>query len=114
MRIEGTDVLALLSADGSVSVLTDKLAGWELDQPYVQGQFSASGGVAAITLGDTTKPTELGVVDRHGRVKIITDLNRYCMILCGFATVEEHTVKSSFDQREIQYWVMRPPNFDQH
>jgi acylaminoacyl-peptidase len=108
----GNSVLALLSADGSVSVLTDKLAGWELDQPYVLGQFSASGGVAAITLGDTTKPTELGVVDRHGQVKMITDLNRSLHDSVRFATVEERTLKSSFDQREIQYWVMRPPNFD--
>ena len=108
----GKSVLALLSANGSVSVLTDKLAGWELDQPYVLGQFSTSGGVAAITMGNTTKPTELGVVDRHGQVKTITDLNRSLHDSVGLATVEEHTLKSSVDQREIQYWIMRPPNFD--
>ena len=108
----GQAVLALLSKDGSVSVLTDKLAGWELDQPYVMGQFSASAGVAAVTLGDTTNPTELGVVDRHGRTRTITDLNRALHDTVRLATVEEHTVESSFDQRQIQYWVMRPPNFD--
>lgn len=108
----GQAVLALLSAEGSVSVLTEKLGGWELDQPYVQGQFSASAGVVAITIGDTTKPTELGVVDRRGKVKIITDLNRSLHDSVQLATVEEHSVKSSVDQREIQYWVMRPPNFD--
>ena len=108
----GKSVLALLSADGSVSVLTDKLSGWELDQPYVQGQFSASAGVAAITVGDTTKPSELGVVDRQGRVQTITDFNRPLHDSVQLATVEEHIVKSSVDQREIQYWIMRPPNFD--
>ena len=108
----GKTILAMLSTDGSVSVLTDKLSGWELDQPYVQGQFSASGGVAAVTLGGATKPTELGVVDRHGRVTTITDLNRVLHDSVRLSTVEEHSVKSSFDQREIQYWIMRPPNFD--
>lgn len=108
----GQNVLALLAADGSVSVLTDKLSGWELDQPYVQGQFSASAGVAAVTLGDTITPTELGVVDRQGRVQMITDFNRSLHDSVQLATVEEHIVKSSVDQREIQYWVMRPPNFD--
>ena len=108
----GQNVLALLAADGSVSVLTDKLAGWELDQPYVQGQFSASAGVAAVTLGDTITPTELGVVDRQGRVQMITDFNRSLHDSVRLATVEERTVKSSVDQREIQYWIMRPPNFD--
>ena len=108
----GQNVLALLAADGSVSVLTDKLSGWELDQPYVQGQFSASAGVAAVTLGDTITPTELGVVDRQGRVQMITDFNRSLHNSVRLATVEERTVKSSVDQREIQYWIMRPPNFD--
>ena len=108
----GQNVVALLAADGSVSVLTDKLSGWELDQPYVQGQFSASAGVAAVTLGDTITPTELGVVDRQGRVQMITDFNRSLHDSVQLATVEEHIVKSSVDQREIQYWVMRPPNFD--
>ena len=108
----GQNVLALLAADGSVSVLTDKLSGWELDQPYVQGQFSTSAGVAAVTLGDTITPTELGVVDRQGRVQMITDFNRSLHDSVRLATVEERTVKSSVDQREIQYWIMRPPNFD--
>ena len=66
----------------------------------------------AITLGDTTKPTELGIIDRLGRVKVITHLNRLLHDTVRLATVEEHTVKSGFDKREIQYWVMRPPNFD--
>jgi acylaminoacyl-peptidase len=108
----GKEVLALLAEDGTVSKLSDELSGWELDQPYVMGQFSASAGVAAITLGDTTKPTELGVVDRHGRVKTITDLNRALHDSVQLASVKEHSVKSSFDQREIQYWVMLPPDFD--
>lgn len=109
----GKNILALLSGVGSISVLTDKLAGSELDQPYSgYSQFSASSGVAAITLGDTTKPTELGVIDRHGQAITITDLNRSLHNSVHLATVEEHTVKSSFDKREIQYWVMRPPNFD--
>ena len=108
----GKTVLALLSKDGAVSILSDKLSGWELDQPYVMGQFSASAGVAAITLGDTTKPSELGIIDRLGRVKTVTDFNRSLRDTVLLTTVEEHSVKSSFDKREIQYWVMRPPNFD--
>ena len=45
-------------------------------------------------------------------MKVITDLNRLLHDTVRLATVEEHTVKSGFDKREIQYWVMRPPNFD--
>jgi len=108
----GKEVLALLAADGSVSKLTDELSGWELDQPYVMGQFSASAGVAAITLGNGTKPTELGVVDGLGNVKTLTNLNHALHNSVRLAAPEEHIVKSSFDKREIQYWIMYPPDFD--
>lgn len=108
----GKNVLALLSRDGSVSLLTNELGGWELDQPYVQGQFSASAGVAAFTQGNSTTPTELAVVDLHGKVQTLTDLNHTLHKSVRFTAAQEHSVKSSFDQREIQYWVMLPPNFD--
>ncbi|MDC0068761.1 S9 family peptidase [Gammaproteobacteria bacterium] len=108
----GKNVLSLLSDDGSVSLVTDKLGGWELDQPYVQGQFSASSGVVAFTQGNSTTPTELAVVDLHGKVKTLTDLNKALHKYVRFTIADEHSVKSSFDQREIQYWIMRPPNFD--
>jgi len=108
----GREVLALLDEDGAVSKLTDELSGWELDQPYVQGQFSASAGVAAFTQGNATKPTELAVVDHDGNIKTLTDLNHSLHKSVRFASVEEHSVTSSFDQREIQFWVMRPPDFD--
>jgi len=109
---QGKSVLALLSANGSVSLLTDELGGWELDQPYVQGQFSASAGVVAFTQGNSTTPTELAVADRLGKVKTLTDLNHTLHKSVRFTPVQEHSVKSSFDQREIQYWVMLPPDFD--
>ena len=108
----GKNVLSLLSADGSVSLLTDELSGWELDQPYVQGQFSASSGVVAFTRGNATTPTELAVIDIDGKVKTLTDLNRALHGAVRFTATQEHSVKSSFDEREIQYWVMLPPDFD--
>ena len=108
----GKNVLSLLSADGSVSLLTDELSGWELDQPYVQGQFSASSGVVAFTRGNATTPTELAVIDIDGKVKTLTDLNQALHGAVRFTATQEHSVKSSFDEREIQYWVMLPPDFD--
>jgi len=108
----GRNVLALLSGDGSVSVLSDELGGWELDQPYVQGQFSAGGGLVAFTQGKATMPTELALVDRHGKVKTLTDLNHTLHKTVRFTGAQEYNVKSSFDQREIQYWLMLPPDFD--
>ena len=108
----GKLILALLSEDGSVTRLSDELSGWEMDQPYVAGKFSANGGVAAFTEGNATTPSELAVVDGLGRVRTLTDLNHALHEAVQFAAAEEHTVKSSIDKREIQYWIMYPPNFD--
>lgn len=108
----GKEVLALLAEDGTASMLSDELSGWELDQPYVMGQFSASAGVAAFTQGNSTTPTELAVVDRLGKVNTLTDFNRSLHKSVQLSTAQEYNVKSSFDKREIQYWVMLPPDFD--
>jgi len=108
----GKLILALLSEDGSVTRLSDELSGWEMDQPYVAGKFSANGGVAAFTEGNATTPSELAVVDGVGRVRTLTDLNHALHKAVQFAAAEEHTLKSSVDKREIQYWIMYPPNFD--
>ena len=108
----GKSSLALLSNDGSLSLLTDELSGWELDQPYVQGQFSTGAGVVAFTQGNSTTPTELAVIDNQGKVKTLTDLNRTLHESVNFSAAQEYRVRSSFDQREIQYWIMLPPNFD--
>jgi len=108
----GKSSLALLSNDGSLGLLTDELSGWELDQPYVQGQFSTGAGVVAFTQGNSTTPTELAVIDNQGKVKTLTDLNRTLHESVNFSAAQEYRVRSSFDQREIQYWIMLPPNFD--
>jgi len=108
----GRSVLALLSGDGAVSKLSDQLAGWELDQPYVLGQFSTRAGVVAVTVGDATRPTELGVIGPDGLVKTITDFSRALLDSVHFVPATEHAASSSVDQRDIQYWMMVPPNFD--
>jgi len=108
----GKNILALLSQDGALSLLTDELSGWELDQPYTQGQFSTNAGVVAFTQGNSTTPTELALIDRHAKVKILTALNHTLHETVIFSSAQEYSVKSSFDQREIQYWIMLPPDFD--
>ena len=108
----GKEVLSLLAEDGTVSKLSDELSGWELDQPYVMGQFSANAGIAAFTQGHATQPTELAVLDRFGNVTTLTDLNHDLHESVQLVPATTHSVISSFDQREIQYWVMHPPDFD--
>ena len=108
----GRNVLALLDEKGSINKLSDELAGWELDQPYTTGQFSANAGVVAFGRGDSTTLTELAVSDDMGRVKTITGFNKSLHESALFSAAEERWVESSFDQRNIQFWINYPPNFD--
>ncbi|MDA8555134.1 S9 family peptidase [Luminiphilus sp.] len=108
----GKNVLAVLSTDGALSPLTDEMSGWELDQPYTQGQFSTGAGVVAFTQGNSTTPSELAAIDHRGKVTILTDLNRSLQESVSFSSAKTFSMKSSFDQREIQFWMMLPPDFD--
>jgi dipeptidyl aminopeptidase/acylaminoacyl peptidase len=108
----GKNVLAVLSTAGALSPLTDEMSGWELDQPYTQGQFSTAAGMVAFTQGNSTTPTELAAIDHRGKVTILTDLNRNLKESVSFSSAKTFSVRSSFDQREIQFWMMLPPDFD--
>jgi dipeptidyl aminopeptidase/acylaminoacyl peptidase len=63
-------------------------------------------------VGNSSKPTELAVVDHLGKVKQLTDLNQALHESVQFVTVDEYSVRSSIDKLEIQYWVMLPTDFD--
>ena len=108
----GRTVVALLDAEGSIKTLSNELSGWELDQPYTTGQFSAKGGIVAFGRGNSRKPTELAAVDDQGNVKTLTDLNSALHESVHFSEAEERWVQSSFDEREIQFWINYPPDFD--
>ena len=52
------------------------------------------------------------MIGPDGLVKTITDFNRALLDSVHFVPATEHVASSSVDQRDIQYWMMVPPNFD--
>jgi dipeptidyl aminopeptidase/acylaminoacyl peptidase len=108
----GRRILASLSAAGRINVLTDTIGGQSLGRPYTSGEFAANEGVIAITVGTENQPAELATVDRQGNVVTLTDFNRTLREFIQWSPVEERSVLSSIDQREIQYWLVLPPGFD--
>lgn len=72
----------------------------------------ATDGTFALTLGDVSNPSDVGV-GRVGRnTKKITALNDDLLSYRYLAKVEELTWTSSADGLEIQGWLALPPNFD--
>lgn len=108
----GETKLAHITLNGSVTDMAGNLGGLSLGRPYNAASYSVSGnGKLSYTLGTTEHPADLGVADRHD-AKRITRLNSDLFSFRKLGKVEEMTWKSSFDQRDIQGWLVTPPDFD--
>ena len=97
---------------GKVESVAEGLGGLSLGRPYNAADFSvASDGSLAYTLGGTEHPADLAVQNKKG-ARRITRLNDDLFSFRAVGEVEEIRWNSSYDQREMQGWVVRPPNFD--
>ena len=109
----GRTVLGWISASGGkVERIAEDLGGIEIGRPYTGGDFSAAAGKVAYTRGTTAAPSNLGVVARNGKARVLTDLAGNLLEHRKLGQVEEITVKSSADGRAIQAWIVTPPGFD--
>jgi dipeptidyl aminopeptidase/acylaminoacyl peptidase len=109
----GITKVARVALDGKMTdVATGLTDGAEMDRPYTGGSFSVGkNGLIAFTMGDAYGPPELGVV-RAGKTEKLTSLNTDLFADKTLAKVEHMPVKSSFDQKDIDAWMVTPPNFD--
>ncbi|MGB0135048.1 S9 family peptidase, partial [Dokdonella sp.] len=97
---------------GKVDRIVDDLGGTEIGRPYTSANFSASGGRVAYTQGGMESLANLAVVERSGKARTLSDLDANLLEHITLGKMEAITVKSSFDGRDIQAWIVRPPNFD--
>jgi dipeptidyl aminopeptidase/acylaminoacyl peptidase len=72
----------------------------------------ARNGRAAFTVNSPARPSDVGVVGAGGAQRTLTALNDDLFANKTLGEVKELTWKSSKDQREIQGWVITPPDFD--
>jgi dipeptidyl aminopeptidase/acylaminoacyl peptidase len=104
-------------------LLEKHLGGLSLGRPYSGSSFSVSRNDRyAYTLGSTGHPADLAVGDRKRRPqktgaggqnsRRLTTLNEDLFSQRDLAKVEEFWVPSSFDQRPIQAWLVKPADFD--
>ena len=80
--------------------------------PYTGGAFSvASNDVVAFTSGNPQRPADVSVV-QNGKSRQLTHLNDGLFADKELAAVKPLQVTSSFDQRNIDAWIVTPPGFD--
>lgn len=109
---EGTTKIGHVSLTGKIRTLTEGLGGLSLGRPYNQAAFTVSANNRlAYTLGGTGHPADLAVWDA-GTDRRITSVNEDLFSYRKLGEVSEVRWKSSFDGREIQGWLVTPPDFD--
>ncbi|MFT6796746.1 MAG: dipeptidyl aminopeptidase/acylaminoacyl peptidase [Maribacter sp.] len=109
---KGETKIAHISLTGKVTDKVGNVGGLSLGRPYNAGAFTVSKtGNIAYTLGTTTHPADLGVHTKKER-KRLTYVNDDLFSAKNVGNVEELWWKSSYDQRDVQGWVVTPPNFD--
>ena len=108
----GDTKISYLKLDGSITEIGDKLGGNTIGRPYGGGSFSISEkGKIAYTYTNYSHPSELAIIDKN-RFDQITQLSSFMLENKNFGKVEEVWYKSSFDNRDIQGWLVYPPNYD--
>jgi dipeptidyl aminopeptidase/acylaminoacyl peptidase len=95
-----------------MTTLADNLGGTSVGRPYAGGSFSvAANGRIAYTHTRPEYPAEVAAVQR-GNFRLLTDLNSDILGERRLGETREIWWKSSFDQRDVQGWILTPPDFD--
>jgi len=111
---KGNTKIGHMLPNGTLKQLVGDVGGTSIGRPYGGGSFSVSeNGTIAFTQTRPEYPAELAVYDpKKGTTTKITDLNGPLFDFRELGKVEEIWYKSSFDQRDLQGWVVYPPGYD--
>lgn len=110
---KGNTKIARTDLNGNIQKLADDLGGTTIGRPYGGGSYSVSSdGTIAYTLSSPYHPAELGVIQAKQKVRKLTDLNQDVLGQRELGKVEEVWYKSSYDDRDIQGWIVIPPAYD--
>lgn len=109
---EGNTRIAKMGMNGKVTELVRGAGGLSLGRPYNAATYSVSDeGRIAYTYGGNQSPADLGVFE-NGETRRLTNLNEDLFTYKKPGAVEEIWFNSSFDDRKIQGWIVKPPDFD--
>jgi acylaminoacyl-peptidase len=108
------ETLESIDLEGKVQNLVPDLGGLSIGRPYSTGAFSTSeDDRLAYTLSRSDFPADVAVWSAsQAEEKRLTHLNADLFSFRRIGEVEEIWFKSSYDGRDIQGWVVKPPDFE--
>lgn len=110
---KGETKLAAVNLKGDVKPIDVAIGGQALGRPYTSGDFALSKkGDIVFTTASRTTPGDLALFRKGKSPTLLTQLNADALGHKTLAEVQDVSVKSSVDQRDIGAWVALPPGFD--
>lgn len=98
---------------GKTTEVAKSVGGTSIGRPYGGGSYSiANNGTIVYTSCTPYRPADVSKVVKGGKPAQLTDLNKDFLDYRNLGKVEEVWYRSSFDNREVQGWIITPPNFD--
>ncbi|MCO6360731.1 S9 family peptidase [Roseivirga pacifica] len=98
---------------GKTTEVAKSVGGTSIGRPYGGGSYSiANNGTIVYTSCTPYRPADVSKVVKGGKTSQLTDLNKDFLDYRNLGKVEEVWYRSSFDNREVQGWIITPPNFD--
>lgn len=109
----GITKIGYIDLNGKVTDIVSNVGGTTLGRPYASGNFSvAIDGDIVYTLSTPTRPAEVAIIENNSKKAMtLTALNKDLLDYRELGEVEEIWYKSSVDKRDIQGWVVYPPNY---
>lgn len=110
---EGETYVERIDMNGKRSGLVSGIGGLSIGRPYSGGAYSVSdNGTVAYTLASTEFPADLAVKQPGQPMKRLTHVNDDLFSYRSLGKVEMIRYPSSYDQQQIQGWIVYPPDFD--
>jgi len=111
---EGISKIGFTNLSGRIEVVAERIGGNSVARPYGGGSFSISNdGMIATNIASPYHPAELGVVRNGHALNKITSLNDDLFAHRTLGRVEDIWYSSSVDGRDIQGWLIYPPNYNE-
>ena len=109
----GAAKLAAIDLQGKMRALADGIGGNDVTRPYSGGSFSVSrSGRFAFTKANAAAPAALATGTSPRDIATIGAFSDTLLAQRTIGALEEITFDSSADQRRMQGWIVKPPDFD--
>ncbi len=108
----GSTKLGYLDLNGKLTELVTNVGGTTLGRPYASGSFSvANSGSIAYTISKTDRPADVAILSKKEKTpQVLTALNEDLLQYRNLGEVEEIWYTSTVDGRNVQGWLVYPPN----